>query len=88
MKLKVVICPELVGGYSVVVPALPGCVSDADTLEEARANAREAAKSWLDEAHEPELPADGDAYVTEVLRYWVPQEGADALVEEIEIEAR
>ncbi len=30
------------GGYWVTVPALPGCVSQGDTIEEAIANAREA----------------------------------------------
>lgn len=30
------------GGYWVTVPALPGCFSQGDTLEEGIANAREA----------------------------------------------
>jgi predicted RNase H-like HicB family nuclease len=30
------------GGYSVVVPSLPGCVTQGETVEEALANAREA----------------------------------------------
>ncbi len=30
------------GGYTVTVPALPGCVTEGDTLEEAIAMAREA----------------------------------------------
>jgi predicted RNase H-like HicB family nuclease len=30
------------GGYSVVVPALPGCFTQGDTLEQAVENAREA----------------------------------------------
>ena len=30
------------GGYSVIVPSLPGCVTQGDTVEEALANAREA----------------------------------------------
>ena len=30
------------GGYSVLVPSLPGCVTQGDTVEEALANAREA----------------------------------------------
>ena len=30
------------GGYTVVVPALPGCISYGETAEEATRNAREA----------------------------------------------
>lgn len=43
--------PE-VGGFSAVVPALPGCCSQGETLEEVRANIQEAAEGWLAVAHE------------------------------------
>lgn len=35
------------GGYSASVPALPGCITEADTLEELRQNLQEAAQGWL-----------------------------------------
>ncbi|MDE2106399.1 MAG: type II toxin-antitoxin system HicB family antitoxin [Patescibacteria group bacterium] len=38
---------EADGGYSVIVPALPGCFSEADSVEEIAANVREAAEGWL-----------------------------------------
>jgi predicted RNase H-like HicB family nuclease len=65
MKLKVVIHPEKEGGYSVAVPALPGCYSQGDSLEEARANILEAAQGWLDaannrQAFEPEDRSSAD----------------------------
>lgn len=47
MRLKVLIQPET-DGFSVSVPALPGCYSQGDTLEEALANIREAADLWLE----------------------------------------
>lgn len=50
MKLKVLIRSEDVGGYSVSVPALPGCYSQGETFEEAMANIREAAELWLEVA--------------------------------------
>ncbi len=52
MKLKIIICPEAVGGYSVRVPALPGCHSQGETVAEALTNIREAAELWLDVTEE------------------------------------
>jgi predicted RNase H-like HicB family nuclease len=48
MKLKVLVRSESVGGYSVSVPALPGCHSQGETLQEALENSREAAELWID----------------------------------------
>jgi predicted RNase H-like HicB family nuclease len=43
LRYTVVLFPEPEeGGFSVIVPALPGCVTQGDTLEEALTNAREA----------------------------------------------
>ncbi len=47
--------PEEEGGYSVVVPALPGCNTQGDTLKEAEENAREAIQCYLES-----LIADGE----------------------------
>jgi predicted RNase H-like HicB family nuclease len=52
MKLKAVFYPEKEGGYSASVPALPGCHSQGETLEEALANIREAAEGWLEAGNE------------------------------------
>ncbi len=54
-----IIHEEPEGGYSAEVPALPGCYTDGDTLEEVKANLREAIQLYL-EASEDEcanLPA-------------------------------
>src|SRR5438093_499131 len=40
------------GGYSAEIPALPGCYTQGETLEEVRANLREAAEGWLAAAHD------------------------------------
>jgi predicted RNase H-like HicB family nuclease len=52
VRLQAIALPEAAGGYSIVVPALPGCVTEADTIEEAQANVVEAAEGWLDVAHD------------------------------------
>lgn len=36
------------GGYTVTVPALPGCITEGDNLEEALANVQEAIKGYLE----------------------------------------
>ena len=36
------------GGWTVTVPALPGCVTEGATLEEALKNAREAIEGYIE----------------------------------------
>jgi len=47
MTLKAVIHDAEEGGYWAEVPALPGCFSQGETMEEIRANIREAIEGWL-----------------------------------------
>ena len=57
MKFTVILEPESDGGYSVICPAIPGCVSQGDPLDAAIANIREAILGCLDVRHEDGLPA-------------------------------
>lgn len=46
---RAVLTPDLeAGGFTVEVPELPGVITEADTLSEARRLARDAAAAWLD----------------------------------------
>jgi predicted RNase H-like HicB family nuclease len=56
MKVKVILIPAEEGGFTVYIPALPGCVSEGDTREEALANIREALELYLE-------PVEDDLYV-------------------------
>lgn len=56
MQLKIIFEPSNEGGYTVYVPALPGCISEGDTLEQARANIREAIALWLEDGKQQTLP--------------------------------
>lgn len=47
MKLPIVLEGNRRDGYTVTCPALPGCVSEGDTREEAIKNIREAIKLYL-----------------------------------------
>lgn len=58
-RFKVVFERESDGGYSVHVPALPGCASQGDTLEEATANIQEAVELYLGSLKEDGLPVPG-----------------------------
>lgn len=45
---RAVFKPDLkVGGYTVGVPALPGCCTEGDTLAEAKRMTKEAIELWL-----------------------------------------
>jgi predicted RNase H-like HicB family nuclease len=57
---QVVLIPEEGGGYSVLVPSLPGCHSQGDTLEEALENVKEAIELWIEDAleHGETIPED------------------------------
>ena len=48
MKLRVILEPSEEGGYTAVVPALPACISEGDTREEALENIREAIALYLE----------------------------------------
>ena len=50
MKLRVVLEPSDEGGYTAIVPALPGCISEGDTRDEALANIQEAIELYLEPA--------------------------------------
>jgi predicted RNase H-like HicB family nuclease len=58
MLLKILFAPSDEGGYTASVPALPGCLSEGDTLEEARHNIREAIALYL-EPDEDLTPPEG-----------------------------
>jgi len=48
MRIKVLLEASDEGGYTVYVPALPGCISEGETTEDALANIREAIELYLE----------------------------------------
>jgi len=48
MKLAVVLEHASEGGYTVYIPALPGCISEGETQEEALANIKEAVELYFE----------------------------------------
>lgn len=71
MKYTVVLQREPDGGYVATVPALPGCVSQGDSREEALRSIKEAIDLYLEdvvEAGEPIPTEDSCEYIGEA---WV-----------------
>lgn len=48
LNYTVIFEPQAEGGYTVYVPALPGCISEGDTLEEAREMIKDAIKCYCE----------------------------------------
>jgi antitoxin HicB len=61
LTYTVILTPDReVGGYTVRVPALPGCNTQGDTIDQAIANAREAIALYLEVLRERGQPVPDD----------------------------
>jgi len=60
MKIKVVVHEAEEGGYWAEVPALPGCATQGETLEELLTNLHEAVEGCLSVEVSGVLVGDGD----------------------------
>jgi predicted RNase H-like HicB family nuclease len=63
MKIKAIIHPAEEGGYWAEVPALPGCITEGDNLEEVTENLKDAIIGWLAVANESSQPSTNDQLV-------------------------
>ena len=48
MRLKIILEPSQDGGFTAIVPALPGCISEGNTRKETLKNIKEAIELYLD----------------------------------------
>lgn len=65
MKLKIILEPGEDGGYTAIVPSLPGCISEGDTKEEVLKNIREAIELYLEPVEDDQVFAQ-DAEMVEL----------------------
>jgi len=66
--------PAEEGGFVATCPALPGLVTEGDTLEEARAMAQDAIRAYLESLHKDHLSIPVDrSPVTEEIRVLLPE---------------
>ena len=52
MKIKAIVHQAEEGGYWAEVPALPGCITEGDTLSELESNLKDAIEGWLEVAND------------------------------------
>jgi predicted RNase H-like HicB family nuclease len=65
VRLRVILEASEEGGYTVIVPSLPGCISEGRTREEALRNIEEAIALYL-EPVEDDWAASGNAELVEI----------------------
>jgi len=60
LTYRVFLRKEPEGGYTVIVPSLPGCITYGDTIEEAIQMAKEAIQLYLEslKEHQEEVPTE------------------------------
>ena len=63
MNIKAVIHPAEEGGYWAEVPALPGCITEGETVDEVMANLKDAIEGWLEVANERQMAQSTDRIV-------------------------
>jgi predicted RNase H-like HicB family nuclease len=61
MRIKIILEPSEEGGYTAVVPSLPGCISEGNSKEEALKNIKEAVELYLEPIEDDEIfPANSE----------------------------
>ena len=62
---NIILRPEPEGGFTAMVPALPGCVTFGRTLTEARKMARDAISGYIESLrkHKEPIPTDDETLV-------------------------
>jgi predicted RNase H-like HicB family nuclease len=63
MTLRAIVHSAEEGGFWAEVPALPGCATQGETLEEIRANLKEAVELWLEAGASENPVGSGDQIV-------------------------
>ena len=69
LSYRVLLREEPEGGYTVIVPTLPGCVTYGETIPEAVAMAKEAIEVYVESlvAHGEEIPTEESTLETTVM---------------------
>ncbi|TVL99822.1 MAG: antitoxin HicB [Candidatus Brocadia sp. WS118] len=62
LNYRILLRKEPEGGYTVIVPTLPGCITYGDTIDEAIKMAKEAIELYIEslKIHGEEIPTEED----------------------------
>ena len=68
LQYNVIFRPEPEGGYTVMVPALPGCITYGRNLKEARKMAADAIHGYILslKKHKESIPSDDETFIGSV----------------------
>ena len=68
LRYNIILKPESEGGFTVVVPALPGCVTFGKDLKEARRMAKDAISGYLASLrkHGESIPSDNENFMASI----------------------
>ena len=68
LNYTVIFQKEPEGGYTAVVPSLPGCITYGKSLEEAKRMAKEAIELYLEslQKHNEEIPKQEDVFYGQI----------------------
>lgn len=68
LKYTVIYTTEPEGGFTVTVPALPGCVTYGQDLNEAKKMAKDAISLYLEslKKHKEAIPAEADSFISSI----------------------
>jgi predicted RNase H-like HicB family nuclease len=64
LSFRIVLRPEPEGGYTAIVPSLPGCITYGESIEEAKEMAKDAIKAYLKsmKKHGEKFQDDSDTF--------------------------
>lgn len=75
LNYNLIFQPEPEGGFTVLVPALPGCVTYGNNLLEAKKMAADAIKGYIAslKKHKEPIPSDNNSFISSIQIKGQPQ---------------
>jgi len=65
LSYRIILRPEPEGGFTVIVPSLPGCITYGETINEAKKMALDAIKAYLESLKKHNEPIIDDSEILE-----------------------